>query len=82
MSKVEANNTVQVFVKDGKCVQCDMTIKMLLKLGIHHTVTLLKDNLVAEFLGDGFRSAPIVITPDNTRWSGFKPEEIKKINIL
>lgn len=64
------------------CVQCEMTKKFLDKEGIEYTVENLQsdenyDKLV-EFVNQGFKSAPIVVT-DTETWSGYKPDKLGAI---
>ena len=64
------------------CVQCEQTKKYLDKEGIEYTVENLQsdenyDKLV-EFVNQGFKSAPIVVT-DTETWSGFKPDKLGAI---
>jgi len=63
-----------------QCVQCDMTKKMLDKLGIEYqTVDITKDNDALEkVLELGFKSAPVVIT-DTDSWAGFNPDKINSL---
>jgi glutaredoxin-like protein NrdH len=64
------------------CVQCEQTKKFLDKEGIEYTVENLQsdDNYekLVEFVNQGFKSAPIVVT-DTETWSGFKPEKLGAI---
>lgn len=62
------------------CVQCDMTKKLMTKLGINYEEMSLQDHpLVLEtFKIQGFTSAPIVTT-DNKIWSGFRIDKIKSL---
>jgi glutaredoxin-like protein NrdH len=62
------------------CTQCEMTKRYLDKEGIPYTVEDLQaesnyDKLV-EFVNQGFKSAPIVVTGNDT-WSGYKIEKLK-----
>jgi glutaredoxin-like protein NrdH len=62
------------------CVQCDMTKKMLDKIGVdYNTVDITEDSAAMEMvLGMGFKSAPIVIT-DTDSWAGFNPDKINSL---
>jgi glutaredoxin-like protein NrdH len=62
------------------CVQCDMTKRMLDKIGVEYsTVDITEDSDALEMiLGMGFQSAPVVISGDLS-WAGFQPD---KINLL
>jgi glutaredoxin-like protein NrdH len=62
------------------CVQCDMTKKMLDKIGVDYkTVDIMEDSDAMEMiLGMGFKSAPVVIT-DTDSWAGFNPDKINSL---
>jgi glutaredoxin-like protein NrdH len=62
------------------CVQCDMTKKMLDKIGVDYkTVDITEDSAAMEMvLGMGFKSAPVVIT-DTDSWAGFNPDKINSL---
>ena len=64
------------------CVQCEQTKKFLNKEGIEYTVENLQsdDNYekLVEFVNQGFKSAPIVVT-DTETWSGYKPDKLGAI---
>jgi len=62
------------------CVQCDMTKKMLNKIGVdYNTVDITEDSAAMEMvLGMGFKSVPVVIT-DNDSWAGFNPDKINSL---
>ena len=62
------------------CVQCDMTKRMLDKIGVEYsTVDITEDSEALEMiLGVGFQAAPVVISGDLS-WAGFQPD---KINLL
>jgi glutaredoxin-like protein NrdH len=62
------------------CVQCDMTKKMLDKIGVdYNTVDITEDSAAMEMvLGMGFKSAPVVIT-DTDSWAGFNPDKINSL---
>jgi len=62
------------------CVQCDMTKRMLDKIGVeYNTVDITEDSAAMEMvLGLGFKSAPVVIT-DNDSWAGFNPDKINSL---
>jgi glutaredoxin-like protein NrdH len=62
------------------CVQCEQTKRFLDKEHIEYTVENLQDpnnyNKVVEFINQGFKSAPIVVT-DKDIWSGYHAEKLK-----
>jgi glutaredoxin-like protein NrdH len=64
------------------CVQCEQTKRFLDKEGIEYTVENLQsdDNYekLVEFVNQGFKSAPIVVT-DTETWSGYKPDKLGAI---
>jgi glutaredoxin-like protein NrdH len=62
------------------CVQCDMTKRMLDRMGVEYeTVDITEDSAAMEMvLGLGFKSAPVVIT-DNDSWAGFNPDKINSL---
>jgi len=62
------------------CVQCDMTKRMLDKIGVeYNTVDITEDSAAMEMvLGLGFKSAPVVIT-DTDSWAGFNPDKINSL---
>jgi glutaredoxin-like protein NrdH len=64
------------------CVQCEQTKKFLDREGIEYTVENLQsdDNYekLVEFVNQGFKSAPIVVT-DTETWSGYKPDKLGAI---
>ncbi len=59
------------------CVQCDMTKRMLDKMGIEYdTVDITEDAAAFDMIVEmGFKSAPVVIT-DSDSWAGFQPDKI------
>lgn len=64
----------------SNCVQCDMTKKQMIKLGIVFEEQNLEENpLVLEgFKAQGLFAAPIVTT-DTKIWSGFRLDKIKSL---
>ena len=62
------------------CVQCDMTKRMLDRIGVEYeTVDITEDSAAMEMvLGMGFKSAPVVIT-DTDSWAGFNPDKINSL---
>ena len=71
-----------VVYTNPNCVQCEQTKKFLDKEGIEYTVENLQsdDNYekLVEFVNQGFKSAPIVVT-DTETWSGYKPDKLGAI---
>jgi len=69
---------VQVFSKPS-CVQCEMTYKVLDKQGTPYNVTDISENREAyDFITKelGYLQAPVVVAPDGSHWSGFRPDLI------
>lgn len=62
------------------CIQCDRTKKFLDDNNIKYLTLSLSDNPddTRRFIDMGFKSAPIVETPNET-WSGFKLEKLKSL---
>lgn len=59
------------------CVQCDMTKRMMDKIGVEYTtVDITQDKSALKMILDmGFQSAPVVIA-DGDAWAGFQPDKI------
>ena len=72
---------VRIYTKD-RCVQCDMSKRLMKRLGIEYVEEDATDagNLAA-FKELGFLAAPVVAVGDSAddMWSGFQPERIKEI---
>lgn len=62
-----------------RCVQCDATKREIKKRGGTYDEIDLTQNEEAleEFKAEGIAQAPIVIGPDGTKWTGFRPDLIK-----
>jgi glutaredoxin-like protein NrdH len=62
------------------CVQCDMTKKQLDRYGIEYEVKSFEEDpdKAREFVEQGFKSAPVVVT-DYKTWSGFRHEELRHL---
>jgi len=65
-----------VYTKDN-CVQCDMTKRLMDKVGIEYDVVNISQNPEAldKLIELGYRAAPVVIT-DEDSWAGFNPDKI------
>lgn len=65
-----------VYTKDN-CVQCDMTKRLMDKVGIEYDVVNISNDPEAldKLVQLGYRAAPVVIT-DNDSWAGFQPDRI------
>lgn len=68
---------VQVYTKK-LCVQCDMTKRELGKRGVEFEEKRmdLDESYLAKAKEMGYLQAPVVILPDGTSWSGFRPDLI------
>lgn len=72
---------VQVFSKPN-CVQCNMTYKVLDASGTEYNVTdITEDTEAYDFVTKelGYFQAPVVVAPDGTHWSGFRPDLINAL---
>jgi glutaredoxin-like protein NrdH len=65
-----------VYTKNN-CVQCDMTKRLMDKMGIEYDTVNISENPEAleKLIELGYRAAPVVIT-DNDSWAGFNPDKI------
>jgi glutaredoxin-like protein NrdH len=63
------------------CVQCSQTKRVMDREGIEYDTVSLLDvpELAAEFKEAGFLQAPIVVSRDGRRWSGFRPDLIAEL---
>lgn len=72
---------VTIYTKD-RCVQCDMSKRLMKRLGIKYVEEDATDagNLAA-FKELGFLAAPVVAVGKSRddMWSGFQPDRIKEI---
>lgn len=68
-----------VYTKDN-CVQCDMTKRLMDKVGIEYDVINISQNPEAldKLIELGYRAAPVVIT-DGDSWAGFQPDKISDL---
>jgi len=68
-----------VYTKDN-CVQCDMTKRLMDKVGIEYDVINLSQNPeeLDKLIQLGYRAAPVVVT-DNDSWAGFQPDKIAEL---
>lgn len=69
--------TVTVYTGPA-CPQCNATKRALGKAGIEFNEIEITDELRARFRAAGFRSMPVVTTPD-VSWSGFRPDMIERL---
>ena len=70
---------ITVYTKPA-CVQCNATYRALDKAGIEYDVIDITENAQARdyVMSLGYLQAPVVVAGEN-RWSGFRPDEIKKL---
>ena len=62
------------------CTQCEQTKRFLDKVGLkYETISFIDDQeALKTFIEMGFKSAPIVVT-DNDTWSGFNMSKLNKL---
>lgn len=62
------------------CTQCEQTKRFLDKVGLkYETISFIDDQeALKTFVEMGFKSAPIVVT-DNDTWSGFNMSKLNKL---
>lgn len=65
-----------VYTKNN-CVQCDMTKRLMDRMGIEYDTVNISENPEAleRLVELGYRAAPVVVT-DNDSWAGFQPDKI------
>ena len=65
-----------VYTKNN-CVQCDMTKRLMDKIGVEYETINISENPeeLEKLVEMGYRSAPVVMT-DNDSWAGFNPDKI------
>lgn len=65
-----------VYTKNN-CVQCDMTKRLMDKMGIEYDTVNISENPeeLDRLIELGYKAAPVVIT-DNDSWAGFNPDKI------
>ena len=68
-----------VYTKNN-CVQCDMTKRLMDKMGIEYDTVNISENPEAleKLIELGYRAAPVVIN-DNDSWAGFNPDKIGEL---
>jgi glutaredoxin-like protein NrdH len=69
-----------VYTKSN-CVQCDMTKRMMDKIGVEYTTVDIEENPeeLQKLVDMGYRAAPVVMTEDGEMWSGFQPSKIEEL---
>ena len=65
-----------VYTKDN-CVQCDMTKRLMDKIGVEYETINITQNPeeLDKLIELGYRAAPVVVTQDDS-WAGFNPDKI------
>ncbi len=63
------------------CVQCDMTKRLMDKIGVEYTTVDIVENPeeLDKLIKMGYRAAPVVVVTSETSiesWAGFQPEKI------
>lgn len=71
---------VTVYSKPA-CVQCNATYRRLDAKGVPYKVIDMSEDAeaLAEVKGMGYLQAPVVVMPDGTHWSGFRPDLLDQI---
>lgn len=64
------------------CVQCDMTKRLMDKIGVQYTAVDIVENPqeLEKLVEMGFRAAPVVVADDGTSWAGFQPDKITALS--
>ncbi len=70
---------ITVYTKPA-CVQCNATYRALDKAGIEYdAIDITEDAQARDYVMSlGYLQAPVVVAGEN-HWSGFRPDEIKKL---
>lgn len=63
------------------CYQCKVTERKLTELGVEFQVFKIDEDpeAFARATELGYKSAPVVIAPDGSHWSGFRPDLLGRI---
>lgn len=63
------------------CVQCTATYRALDSKGIKYEIRDMSEDAEAMKLAKdlGYLQAPVVIAPDGSSWSGFRPDKIGEL---
>ncbi|WP_279072839.1 glutaredoxin family protein [Microbacterium lacticum] len=75
---------VTVYTTGPACVQCTLTESLLADLDIPFVecdITRSENDAAREYVvGDlGYTRAPVVVVDEHDHWSGFQPDELKRI---
>lgn len=76
--------TVTVYTTGRACMQCALTENVLADLGIPFIecdITLVENVAARDYIiGDlGYTQAPVVVVDEHDHWSGFQPEQVKRL---
>lgn len=63
------------------CVQCDMTKRLMDKIGVAYQTVDIIDNPeeLDKLIEMGYKAAPVVVAEDGESWAGFQPEKINSL---
>lgn len=73
--------SIKIYVKDG-CPQCNMTERLFDQLECNFEVINITHNEDAQqrLIKEGWLALPVVkVEPEGISWSGFQPNNIKKV---
>ena len=64
-----------------QCVQCDMTKRLMDKIGVEYTTVDIVENPeeMQKLIDMGYRAAPVVMTADGESFAGFQPDRINAL---
>ncbi|MCS5524837.1 glutaredoxin-like protein NrdH [Curtobacterium flaccumfaciens pv. oortii] len=72
---------ITVYSKSS-CVQCNATYRALDNAGVPYEVVDVTASAAAyEYVSDdlGYSQAPVVVVDEHDHWSGFQPDEIRRV---
>lgn len=75
---------VTVYTVGSGCVQCTLTENVLTELGIPFVecdITRDENRAARDYvIGDlGYTRAPVVVVDEHDHWSGFQPDQVKRL---
>jgi glutaredoxin-like protein NrdH len=75
----KGDNMTVVYTKP-QCIQCDMTKRLMDKIGVEYTTVDIVENPAEldKLIEMGYRAAPVVVTEDDS-WAGFQPDKISEL---
>ena len=74
--------TITVYTTGPSCMQCRLTTKALTAAGldVEEIDVRQRPELLDYLQGDlGYTQAPVVVVDDEDHWSGFQPDQIRRI---